>query len=125
MNSKRGRKLIKIELKPIEIHKRQLTNLEKIMRKRLKSKDFTVTFKRKILLKQLEEVVISSARYMQHIPAFTTEIEVASRSPNVWVVLSKRRTTIGAQRIYDKGESLAKIEEAVRELEKYIKQQSL
>jgi hypothetical protein len=120
MNIKRKRKQIFHRLSTFDLNKRDLINIEKIILKRVKPRDFYIKIgKRSKLIEDTRETS-SSARYIHERSNTINYLDIRSVSPNIIIKFKPHSTEIIMQKIYSKGEKLREIEDTRLELKKYL-----
>lgn len=124
MNKKRGRRPIITELGTYDIDRRDLINIEKIIKKRIKSVDYFVEIGKPKGMPPYREINFSSVKDIPRNNKVIRHLKIRTKSPNLSVTFSSHSTLVTAQRVYSKGERLKSINDTIAEIEKYFLQVS-
>ena len=113
---------------PINVTKRDLINIEKIILKRVDPGDFYIGVNEKFS-KGVPfphwEYEFDTARHMNPWPEKVKVIEVKIKRPNLFVRFEKRKTTVHSARVYSRGGELRAVDRIFDDIVNYTIKGSL
>ncbi len=124
MNTKRGKANLTKNLGRFHMTLKDIENIQKIIQKRVSNTDFYISIgKPEMSIWQpiYPDVVDDVEDIATAFTGSTRHLKITNRAPNISLTITPLSTRINVQRVYSKGERLAKSEEVFVEIQKYYK----